>query len=80
MTSNTMEALERQREKQREKQRADAMPCGKRGARAGEVNFAKKLIRDRLIEKNASVCKALKDIDESGDCSHAHVLMAPLCS
>ena len=55
------------RQKQLEQKRANDRPVGVRGARVGEVNAAKKLICDRLIEKNATVRKALKDLDESGD-------------
>ena len=50
-----------------EQKRAEARPVGVRGATVGQVNAAKKLICDRLIQKNATIRKALKDIDESGD-------------
>jgi Ca2+-binding EF-hand superfamily protein len=66
-TSNTREALEKLQIKKQEAQREANKPMGKRGARKGEVDFAKKLICDRLLQKNATVRKALKDIDESGD-------------
>lgn len=65
-TSNTAEARKVLNEKKAAKQREEMKPIGKRGARVGEVNFAKKLIRDRLLEKNATVRAALKDIDEDG--------------
>lgn len=67
LTSNTAEAMERMRLKQLEQKRAEARPIGVRGATVGEVNFAKKLICNRLLEKNATVRKALKDLDDSGD-------------
>jgi len=67
MTSNTLEAQEGLREKQRAKGREDMKPIGSRGARVGEVNYARTTIRDRLLMKNATVRKALKDLDESGD-------------
>ena len=65
-TSNTREAMNVLQKKKAEKARADAKPVGKRGARMGEINFAKKLICDRLLQKNATVRAALKDIDEDG--------------
>jgi hypothetical protein len=67
LTSNTAEAMERLRMSQLEQKRAEARPVGVRGATVGQVNAAKKLICDRLIQKNATIRKALKDIDESGD-------------
>jgi hypothetical protein len=66
-SSNTREALGTLQARKLEKAKADQKPMGKRGARVGEVNAAKVLIRDRLLQKNATVRAALKDIDESGD-------------
>ena len=65
-TSNTAFALARNNAARMEKQKEDLKPIGKRGARVGEVNAAKKLICNRLLEKNATVRAALKDIDEDG--------------
>ena len=42
-------------------------PLGKRGCTTGQVEHAKKTIRDRLLMKPATVRDALKDVDESGD-------------
>lgn len=67
LTSNKAEAMERSRQKNFEKKKAEEAPIGCRGARVGEVNSAKKTIRDRLLMKNATIRKALKDLDESGD-------------
>ena len=58
------QAMEGLREAERKKQKEDLKPIGSRGARVGEVNAAKVIIRDRLLMKNATVRKALKDIDE----------------
>ena len=55
------------RAKQTVKQREEDKPTGKRGARVGEVNFAKRLICERLMKKHSTVRAALKDIDDSGD-------------
>jgi len=67
LTSNTGEALERLRVSQLEKKREEARPIGVRGATVGQVNYAKKLMCDRLMVKNTSIRAALKDVDESGD-------------
>ena len=66
-SSNTTAALEGMRAKQMVKQREEDKPTGKRGARVGEVNFAKRLICERLMKKHSTVRAALKDIDDSGD-------------
>ncbi len=66
-TSNTTQALEGMRARQAEAKKEDDKPVGKRGARMGEIKFAKKLICDRLLEKHATVRAALKGIDKSGD-------------
>jgi hypothetical protein len=66
-SSNTTAALEGMRAKQAVKQREEDKPTGKRGARVGEVNFAKRLICERLMKKHSTVRAALKDIDDSGD-------------
>ena len=66
-SSNTTQALEGLRARQEKRRQEDDKPVGKRGARVGEIKAAKKLIRDRLLQKNSTVRAALKDIDESGD-------------
>lgn len=58
--------MEGLREQEAKKKKEDMKPVGVRGARVGEVNAAKVVIRDRLMMKNATVRKALKDLDEDG--------------
>jgi len=60
------QAMEGLREQEAKKKKEDMKPVGVRGARVGEVNAAKVVIRDRLMMKNATVRKALKDLDEDG--------------
>jgi hypothetical protein len=64
VTTKTSQASKLKEERQRAKAKEDAKPMGKRGARVGEVNRAKVVIRDRLLEKNSNVRKVLKDLDE----------------
>jgi len=66
MTSNTLEATEQLRAKQLAQAKEDAKPVGVRGARKGEVERARTVIRDRLLMKHATVRAALKDLDEDG--------------
>jgi len=65
-TSNTAEAMEGLRQRQVEKRRQDEKPIGKRGARHGQVEAAKVLIRDRLLQKYSTVRAALKAVDDDG--------------
>ena len=44
-----------------------AKKIGKYGCTVGQLKAAAKLIRERLLMKNATVMKALRDVDESGD-------------
>lgn len=44
-----------------------AMKIGKHGCTVGQLKAAAKLIKERLLMKNATVMKALRDVDESGD-------------
>ena len=44
-----------------------AKKVGKHGCTVGELKQAAKIIRERLLMKNATVMKALRDVDESGD-------------
>jgi len=44
-----------------------AMKIGKYGCTVGQLKAAAKLIKERLLMKNATVMKALRDVDESGD-------------
>lgn len=66
LSANYAQASAGLRANAREKAKEDAKPIGDRGARVGEVNAAKKIICDRLLEKNSSVRKALKDLDDDG--------------
>ena len=50
-----------------ERQAAENQPVGRRGCTVGQVEAAKRAIRDRLMMKHATVRDALKDVDESGD-------------
>jgi Ca2+-binding EF-hand superfamily protein len=43
------------------------MKIGKYGCTVGQLKAAAKLIKERLLMKNATVMKALRDVDESGD-------------
>jgi len=65
-TTNTAEALNGLRMRQLEQQRALQKPIGKRGARVGEVEAAKKLICERLLMKYSTVRAALKAVDDDG--------------
>jgi len=50
------------------KEKAEAAKkIGKHGCTVGQLKAAAKLIRERLLMKNATVMKALRDVDESGD-------------
>jgi len=66
-TSNTTTALEGMRSRQAKAKAEDLKVVGIRGAKVGELKFARKLICDRLMVKHSTVRAALKDIDESGD-------------
>ena len=44
-----------------------ALPVGVHGCTRAQLRHAAKTIRDKFIEKNGSVKKALRDFDESGD-------------
>jgi len=50
----------------KEKQEA-ARKIGKHGCTVGDLKSAARIIREKLLEKNATVMKALRDVDESGD-------------
>uniref|UniRef100_A0A7S2MGS8 EF-hand domain-containing protein n=1 Tax=Haptolina brevifila TaxID=156173 RepID=A0A7S2MGS8_9EUKA len=55
------------REKQAARAEMMAKPIGKRGCTVGQIEHAKKVISDKLLQKHDTVREALKDLDESAD-------------